>query len=438
MSEQPSDHPYDPTAEVVEICRDLIRIDTSNYGDNSGPGERKAAEHVARLLDEVGIESVLHESAPGRASLVARWGDHSGSEPPLLVHGHLDVVPAEADDWSHDPFAAEIVDGYVHGRGAVDMKDFDAMVLSVVRARQRAGVPPKRPVVLAFTADEEAGSVYGAHWLVDEHSDLVADCTEAVGEVGGFSTDVRGQRLYVIESGEKGLSWMRLRAEGTAGHGSMEQPDNAVTAIAHAVATLGAYEWPEQPGPSMRQLLDKVSELTGVDRTDVRALMAEFGPAARMIAAGMSNVANPSMLSAGYKVNVVPAHAEARVDGRYLPGQADSFLGDIQTIVGDRVRVEADVFQPALEIPFEGDLVDAMTVALNAEDPDAHVAPFLMSGGTDAKAWDRLGIRSYGFTPLRLPADLDFTALFHGVDERVPTDALEFGARVFDRLVDLA
>ncbi|MGH3423768.1 MAG: M20/M25/M40 family metallo-hydrolase [Nocardioidaceae bacterium] len=431
-------HAYDPAAEVLQICRDLIRIDTTNFGDNTGPGERKAAAYVAACLDEVGIDSDIYESAPGRASLIARWGDEASDEPPLLIHGHLDVVPARAADWSQDPFAAEVVDGYLYGRGTVDMKDFDAMVLSTVRARRRAGVAPRRPVVLAFTADEEAGSRYGAHFLVDEHPDLLADCTEAIGEVGGFSTEVGGKRLYVVESGEKGLSWMRFRAEGAAGHGSMRHPDNAVTALARAVAAIGSYDWPAQPGPSMQILLDKVRELTCVDSDDPDELLAQFGPAARMIGAGIRNTTNPTMLDAGYKVNVVPGSAEARVDGRYLPGHQDTFVQDVQRIVGDVVRVEPETFQPALEIDFAGDLVDAMAVALHAEDPDAHIAPFLMSGGTDAKAWDRLGIRSYGFTPLRLPPDLDFTAMFHGVDERVPVDALEFGARVFDRLLDLA
>jgi len=438
MDQEPSEQRYDPAAEVVGICQDLIGIDTSNYGDSSGPGERKAAEYVAAQLQEVGIEADIIEAAPGRANVVARWGDHSGGQPPLLVHGHLDVVPARADDWTLPPFAAEISDDYLYGRGAVDMKDFDAMVLSTVRARQRAGVPPKRPVVLVFTADEEAGSGYGGHYLVDHHADLLADCTEAIGEVGGFSADIAGQRLYVIESGEKGLAWMRLTAEGAAGHGSMRHPDNAVTAIAAAVAAIGAYEWPVEPGPSMRQLLAKVSELTGIDGERTDDLLAAFGPAARMIGAGLCNTTNPTMLSAGYKVNVVPGSADAHVDGRYLPGDADTFVDQVRAIAGDHITVEAQSFQPALEIGFEGDLVDAMTAALHAEDPDAHIAPFLMSGGTDAKAWARLGIRSYGFTPLRLPADLDFTALFHGVDERVPLDALAFGARVFDRLVDLA
>lgn len=428
---------YLPEAETVEICRDLIRIDTSNYGDGSGPGERAAAEHVAALLDEVGIASEIVESAPGRASVVARWGNQDSDRPGLLLHGHLDVVPAQAADWKIDPFAAEIVDGYVVGRGAVDMKNFDAMLLSVVRARQRAGVIPDRPITLVFTADEEAGGVMGAHWIADHRPDLLEGCTEAIGEVGGFSTEINGKRLYLIESGEKGIAWMRLRATGTAGHGSMRQSDNAVTHLAHALVAIGQHEWPQEPGPSMQILLDKVRELTGSDAQDPETLLEHFGPAIRMIGAGIRNSTNATMLQAGYKHNVVPGEAVAYVDGRYLPGHEDTFMPAVQDLVGDQVMVEPYITDAALEFPFQGDLVDAMTVALHAEDPDAHVAPFLMSGGTDAKGWSKLGITSYGFTPLRLPADLDFTALFHGVDERVPVDALEFGSRVFDRFLDL-
>ncbi|MBW9205114.1 M20/M25/M40 family metallo-hydrolase [Mumia sp. zg.B17] len=428
----------DPAAEVVEICRNLIRIDTTNTGDNTGPGERKAAEYVAELLAEVGLESEIVELSPGRTNVLARWEGSDSTLPPLLVHGHLDVVPAQASDWSYDPFAGEIVDGYLYGRGAVDMKDFDAMVLSVVRARRRAGTPPRRTIVLAFTADEEAGSVHGAHKIVDHHADLVADCTEAIGEVGGFSTHIGGKRLYLLEAGEKGLAWMRLSAQGTAGHGSMVHDDNAVTAVARAVAAIGDHDWPYEPGPSMQALMAKVRDLTSATDASMEELLAEFGPAARMVRAGMRNISNPTMLEAGYKVNVIPGEAAAHVDGRFLPGQEEAFLAQVQALAGDAVRIDPVTVQPGLEYPFSGDLVDAMTVALHAEDPEAHVAPYLMSGGTDAKAWHRLGIRSYGFTPLRLPADLDFTALFHGVDERVPTDALEFGARVFDRLLDLA
>lgn len=427
---------YAPESEALEICRDLIRIDTSNYGDGSGPGERKAAEYVAGSLAEVGIDSEIFESESGRASVVARWGNQDSPRPGLLIHGHLDVVPAQAADWSVDPFAAEVVDGYLIGRGAVDMKDFDGMLLSVVRARQRAGVIPDRPITLVFTADEEAGGVLGAHWLVEHHPGLFEGCTEAIGEVGGFSTEIGGQRLYLIESGEKGIAWMRLRARGTAGHGSMRNDDNAVTHLASGLIALGNHDWPAEPGPSMQLLLTKVRELTGSDGT-ADELLEHFGPAIRMIGAGIRNTTNATMLEAGYKHNVVPGEAIAYVDGRYLPGHADTFLPTVQDIVGEHIAVEAHIGDAALEYAFEGDIVDAMTVALHSQDPDAHIAPFLMSGGTDAKAWHKLGITSYGFTPLRLPADLDFTALFHGVDERVPVDSLEFGSKVFDEFLNL-
>lgn len=424
-------------SEVVQICRDLIRIDTSNFGDDSGPGERKAAEHVATLLDEVGIESELVESAPGRTSLVARWGNQDSPKPGLLIHGHLDVVPAQAADWQVDPFAGEIVDDYLFGRGAVDMKDFDAIVLSVVRERQRAGRIPDRPITLVFTADEEAGGVMGAHWLVDHRPDLLEGCTEAIGEVGGFSTEVAGQRLYLIETGEKGISWLRVTAQGTAGHGSMAAPDNALVHLSRALVAIGEHQWPAAPGPSMEQLFAKVRELTGDDSTDPDALLKHFGPAVRMLGAGVRNSTNPTMLQAGYKHNVVPGEAVAFVDGRYLPGHGDTFVADVQKVAGERVTVESHISDIALEYPFTGDLVDAMTLALHRHDPDAHVAPFVMSGGTDAKSWSQLGITSYGFAPLRLPGDLDFTALFHGVDERVPLDALEFGCQVLDEFLDL-
>ncbi len=437
-AEDQSPPSYDAAAEVVDICRDLIRMDTTNYGDGSGPGERKAAEHVASLLDEVGIEAELFEGVEGRTNVVARWG--SGEREPLLLHGHLDVVPAEAADWAVDPFSGEVQDGYLWGRGAVDMKDFDAMLLSVVRARARAGAEPSRPTVLCFTADEEAGGHQGAEQIVLERPDLLEGCTEAIGEVGGFSATVRGRRLYLVEAAEKGMAWMRLTATGHAGHGSMRHPDNAVTALSAAVARIGAHEWPVRLTPSMRVLLATIGELAGVEATPQNAerLVEEFGSAARMLGAVIKNTTNPTMLSAGYKVNVVPGEASAHVDGRFLPGYEDEFFDTLSELVGDRIAIDYVSRQNGLETTFDGDLVDAMSASLVAEDPDAVVAPYLMSGGTDAKHWDKLGIRCFGFTPLRLPADLDFTALFHGVDERVPTDALEFGARVLDRFLGLA
>lgn len=430
---------YRPETEVTEICRQLIRIDTSNHGDGSGPGERLAAEYVAGLLSDVGIEPEIFEPAAGRTSVVARWGDPDSNDR-LLIHGHLDVVPAARSDWKVDPFSGEVMDGYVWGRGAVDMKDFDAAILSVVRARVRAGQAPSRAITLAFTADEEAGSVHGAHPLVDQRPELLEGCTEGIGEVGGFSTTVNGKRLYLVETAEKGLAWLRLRAHGTAGHGSMRNHDNAVTAVAEAVAIIGRHEWPIRLTPSMGQLLEEVAALTGYDSVEdnVDALIEHFGPAARMLAAVVRNTANPTMLDSGYKHNVIPGEATAGVDGRFLPGYEEEFFATLRSLLPDNVSYELLVHDKALETPFDGPLVEAMRDSLLDEDPEAVVLPFLMSGGTDAKAWDRLGIRCFGFSPLRLPPDLDFTALFHGVDERVPVDALEFSARVFDKFLDRA
>ncbi|MCW2754829.1 MAG: peptidase [Marmoricola sp.] len=434
-----SEPAYDPAAEVVEICSDLIAIDTTNFGDEPGPGERKAAEHVAALLDEVGISMQVVESEPGRTSLIGRWGGETGE--PVLLHGHLDVVPANAADWTVHPFSGDVRDGpggaMVWGRGAVDMKDFDAMLLSSVRARARAGVVPDRPLVLCFTADEEAGGAKGAGHLVAEHRDLLDDCTVAIGEVGGFSTTVRGRRVYLIEAAEKGMAWLRLTARGNAGHGSMRHPDNAVTHLAAAVARIGQHTWPVRLTPTMEVLLAAVAELAGTEATpeNAESLVEEFGAASRMLGAVIRNTTNPTMLQAGYKVNVVPGSAEARVDGRFLPGYEDEFWDTLAMLAGSEVEISRDVHMPALETSYDGPVAAAMTAALLAEDPEAIVAPYLMSGGTDAKYWAGIGMKCFGFAPLRLPEDLDFTALFHGVDERVPVESLKFGARVFDRFL---
>ena len=432
---------YDADAEVVRLCSELIRIDTTNYGNGKSVGERRAAEYVAEQLAEVGIESQIYESEPGRANVVARWEGEDSSADPLLVHGHLDVVPADAKDWKIDPFAGELADGCVWGRGAVDMKDFDAMVLSVVRARTRAGVKPRRPVQLVFTADEEAGSVYGAHWLVDNHPDGIADCTEGIGEVGGFSVTIKDDlRLYLVETAEKGLAWMRLKARGTAGHGSMVNDDNAVTNLVQAVTRLGTHEWPIQVTTPVRQFLDELSDVLGVelDPDDMAGTTRQLGSFARMFGATLRNSTNPTMLNAGYKVNVIPGDAEAHVDGRFLPGHEDEFFAKVDELIGEQVTREMVVHDKALETEFSGGLVEAMKSCLAAEDPQSRVAPYLMSGGTDAKAWSRLGIRCFGFSPLQLPPDLDFMGMFHGIDERVPVTALEFGCRVLDRFFDQA
>ncbi len=425
--------------EVVGICRDLIRIDTSNPGDHSGPGERLAAEHVAGLLSEAGLDPVILESHPKRASVVTRIAGRDKNRPGLLVHGHLDVVPANAPDWRHDPFAADVADGCVWGRGAIDMKDMDAMILAVVRQRQREGRAPARDVVLAFTADEEAGGTWGARWLVDHHAGLFEGVTEAVGEVGGFSLTLAGQRLYLLQTAEKGMAWMRLTARGTAGHGSMIQPDNAVTTLAEAIARLGRHDWPTRLIPSARAFLEAVCEALGIEfaADDPGLALGKLGTISRFIGATLRNTVNPTVLRAGYKVNVVPQTAHAEIDGRFLPGHEEEFFAELDRVLGPGVTREFIHTDIALETTPDGDLYAAMTGALTGEDPGARVIPYCMSGGTDAKSFSRLGMRCFGFTPLRLPPDLDFSGMFHGIDERVPVDGLRFGVRVLDRFLDL-
>ncbi|MEW2247575.1 MULTISPECIES: M20/M25/M40 family metallo-hydrolase [unclassified Streptomyces] len=425
--------------EVVDLCRELIRFDTSNYGDHSGPGERKAAEYVAEKLAEVGLEPKIFESHPGRASTVARIEGEDPSRPALLIHGHLDVVPANAADWTHDPFSGEIADGCVWGRGAVDMKDMDAMTLAVVRDRLRSGRRPPRDIVVAFLADEEAGGTYGARHLVDHHPDLFEGVTEAISEVGGFSFTVNEQRrLYLIQTAEKGMHWMKLTVAGTAGHGSMIHRDNAITELSEAVARVGRHKFPVRVTKTTRAFLDELGDALGteLDPEDMESTLARLGGIAKLIGATLSNTANPTQLNAGYKVNVIPGEATAHVDGRFLPGHEEEFLADLDRLLGPNVRREDVHADKAVETTFDGALVEAMQSALVAEDPAAKAIPYMLSGGTDAKSFDDLGIRGFGFAPLKLPPELDFAGMFHGVDERVPVDGLKFGVRVLDRFID--
>lgn len=431
-------------AEVVEICRDLIRMDTTNTGDaQTCAGERMAAEYVAEKLAEVGLEPVIRESVPGRTSVFARvpgaaraaGAAHRGA---LLVHGHLDVVPADPDEWTVHPFSGEISGGYLWGRGAIDMKDFDAMMLAAVRHLRREGRTPPRDLVLAFLADEEAGGSYGAHWMVDHHPELFEDCTEAIGEVGGFSYTVSDDmRLYLIETAEKGLCWLRVHAKGRPGHGSMIHDDNAVTAVAEAVARIGRHRFPVILTDTVRTFLAELCDALGIEVDPDRPedAIGKLGAIAPMIGSTVRNTANPTRLAAGYKENVIPSRASATIDCRTLPGQHEGFLDQLRALIGPDLEIEIIQAQPPLQTSFDGPLVDAMAAALRAEDPAARAVPYMLSGGTDAKAFARLGIRCFGFAPLRLPPDLRFAELFHGIDERVPVDGLRFGVRVLDRLL---
>lgn len=429
-----------PEDEVVRICQELIRIDSSNYGDGRAD-ESEAAAYVVGMLREVGLEPVVVESAPGRPSVFARLTGADPSLPALCVHGHLDVVPANAADWQVDPFGGIERDGCIWGRGAVDMKGMNAMILATVRHLVRTGTIPPRDLVIGFFADEEAGGELGSHYVVDNHPEIFAGVGEAISEVGGYSVTLTGAdgaptRAYLLQTAEKGILWLRLTAHGRAGHGSVPNDENPIVRLAEAIARIDAHEWPREFIPSVQELLDGLSRITGIPYAgDLEPLLAQLGGAAGFVRGTLRDTANVTMLQAGYKHNVIPQDASASLDARFLPGHDETVLKSLHELAGDYVDIEILHQDIALQSPFSGSLVEAIAEALAAEDPGAEVLPYCLSGGTDNKALSKLGITGYGFAPLQLPADLDFAPMFHGIDERVPVESLRFGARVLHRLL---
>ena len=430
---------------MVDLVRALIRFDTSNTGElETTKGEAECARWVVEQLEEVGYETEYVEAgAPGRANVFTRLkgadpaGGPDAARPPRRgarrgvglerapvlrrARGRLRVGPRRR---RHE------------GHGRHDDRRGPAF--------KRAGMVPPRDLVFAFVSDEEAGGKYGCQWLVDKRPDLFEGVTEAIGEVGGFSLTVPRReggerRLYLVQTAEKAMRWMRLSARGRAGHGMLIHDDNAVTAVAEATAKLGRHQFPIVMTESVELFLQAVAEETGyafdVDSPDLDGAVAKLGSIGRLVAATLRDTANPTMLKAGYKANVIPATAEAVIDCRVLPGRLAAFEREVDEIIGPDVSREWIVDLPSYETGFHGELLDAMNGAILAADPEARTVPYMLAGGTDAKAFARMGIRCFGFVPLRLPPDLDFSALFHGVDERVPVDALTFGAQVLEHFL---
>ncbi|TVT54952.1 M20/M25/M40 family metallo-hydrolase [Amycolatopsis rhizosphaerae] len=420
--------------DVVELCAALLRFDTTNTGDpETSAGERDAAEYVATVLSAAGIEAKLLESAHRRANVLARIPGRDPSLPALLVQGHLDVVPADAADWSVPPFAGEIRDGFLWGRGAVDMKDFCAMVLAAVAA----GLRPRRDLVLAFVADEEDRGIFGAHWLATEHRAEFDGCAAAISESGGYTyhvpaADGRTVRLYPVGTAERGTAHLRLTARGRAGHGSRRNDENAVVRLVAALNRIATHRWPVHLTPTVEAFLVRTGKALGVpiDLSDVDGSLARLGPAASLAENTVRNSTTPTMLEAGYKVNVIPSVARAQVDTRVLPGTEDALFAELDRLLGPGVDREFVAHQHPVQAPVDSPWFTAMEQALVAEDPQAVVVPYCLGGGTDAKAFTPLGIDCYGFAPLWLPEGFPYRAMAHGVDERVPLDGLRFGTRV--------
>lgn len=429
--------------ETVRFTQELIRIDSTNFGDGTGPCEKEAAEYVIGLLTDVGLEPQYFESAPRRSSVVVRVPGADRQRPGLLLHGHLDVVPADAADWSVDPFSGDIIDGMIYGRGAVDMKDMVAMLLANLRSLARTGNKPPRDIVFGFFADEEAGGAFGAEWLVKNHPEVFEGCSEAISEVGGYSITLQPadggepRRSYLVQTAEKGYAWMRIKATGRAGHGSVPNDENAIVRLAEAIVRIDAHDWGTELIPPVITLFDHVSEVTGVawDPDNPADFLPLLGGAKQFVAGTLSNSANLTVLSAGRKTNVIPGTAEAAIDCRFLPGSHDLVLDTLRELCGPHVELVIDRMNLPLDVPTTGPLLDTLAAAIDAEDPGAKIVPYCLSAGTDNKELRPLGIAGYGFAPLQLPADLDFAPLFHGVDERVPVDAVRFGARVIHRII---
>lgn len=427
-------------AEAVDICRRLIRIDSTNTGDpaTTGDGESRCAALIRELLADVGLRGDWLEKVPGRGNLVVRVKGSDSGAPALLVHGHTDVVPAEAADWSVDPFSGELKDGFIWGRGAVDMKDMLAMTVASLRRLCRDGFVPRRDIVFAFVADEEIGAEHGAQFLVDEHPELFHGVTEAIGEVGGFSLQVRDElRLYLLGVAEKGIAWATLTAHGSTGHGSIvPNADNAVARLSAALARLAAHEWPLVMSGPVAAMVAALEEALGrpldTDRLDDE--LASLGPLAPMLLPGLRTSTAPTQFHAGYKTNVVPGTATATVDCRIAPGTDEAFKARFMDLLGPGIDVMWEDGR-SVTAPAHGALLDGMKAAITAEDPAGVGIPFVMSVATDAKAFSQLGINCYGFSPLRLPAGFDFAAMFHGIDERVPVSALQAGTRILHRFL---
>ncbi|MET0813549.1 MAG: M20/M25/M40 family metallo-hydrolase [Microbacterium sp.] len=426
--------------EAVELTRELIRIDSVNTGvaASIGDGETRAALFVQERLADVGIASELIEPRPGRASVVARIRGRDASRGALVVHAHLDVVPVDGQEWEHPPFGAEIEDGWLYGRGAVDMKNFAGTILAVARHLAREGIEPERDLILAFLADEEAGGVWGAGWLVDNRPDLFAGATEALSEVGGFSVPLDGERrAYLAATSEKGVAWATVTARGRAGHGSRPTPDNAVVRLARAVAAIGDHRFPVVRTPALEAFLAAFGRARGRALADesLESELDDLGFVSSLVGASLRNTATPTVMDAGGKTNIIPAEASARLDIRVLPGQDDALKEGLRGLVDDDIEIRWGRWWSATEAPIDSPLLRVLQHAIDAEDPGGVVVPYLLPASTDNKHFARLGIAGYGFVPLRVPDGFDVFGQFHAADERVPVASLRFSARATARIL---
>ena len=415
----------------VELLQQLLRFDTTNPPGN----EAECITFVRRLLENAGCDVELYAKDPARPNLVARLRGR-GERAPLLLQGHVDVVTTANQDWSHAPFGGDLVDGWVWGRGALDMKGGVAMMVSAFR-RAAAGEPPPGDIVLAVLADEEAGGDYGAKFLVEEHPHLFDGVQYALGEFGGFSLEIAGRSIYPIQVAEKQICWLRATVRGRGGHGAMPQRGGTMARLGKLLRDLDRKRMPVHVTPPARAMIEGIAAAVPRPTRDVfKALLRPrltdrvlplLGERAATTEALLRHTSNATIIRAGEKVNVVPASIEVELDVRALPGFGpDDVIAEVRDLVGDDVRLELVRYDPGPPAP-RLDQFDTLAAILRELEPQARPVPLLQAGVTDARFFAQLGIQTYGFLPLRLPGDFHFTSVIHAADERVPADAIEFG-----------
>lgn len=426
--------------DVVETLQELLRFDTSNYGDRMGPDVEQCVSYIHESITKAGFDDVQVGPSPEYSTLIVRVPGHGeSSKSPVIIHGHYDVVPAVAENWRVDPFSGSVQDGQIWGRGAVDMKNMVAMMLSALHGLGSGAIQASRDLIFVFFADEEAGGARGGQWVVDHHPELFAGASFAMSEVGGFSIDLGGKRKYLLQTAEKGFAWLNVTAHGRAGHGSIPNTCNAVATLVRALNRLDEYQWPETLIPSVEALLNGAAADLDLNRQEIPSdqIVEKLGGARGFVEGVLRDTAQLTVLRAGDKGNVIPGEAHAMIDCRFLPGREDEFLTKVRELLGDEIEIRDSSIRPALEAPWEHKAVSSMRQVIQELDDGADVLPYCLSGGTDNKAFARLGIPGYGFVPLRLPSDFNFAAMFHGVDERVPIESLLFGEKALRRLIQI-
>jgi acetylornithine deacetylase/succinyl-diaminopimelate desuccinylase-like protein len=427
--------------EPVELLQRLIRFDTTNP-----PGaERECIAFLDGLLRDAGIETRVLGDDPERPNLVARLPG-AGTAPPLLLQGHVDVVPTTGQRWTRDPFGAEEADGFIWGRGALDMKGAVAMMVSAVLRARREGVAPAGDVILVVLSDEEAGGDHGAAWIARERPDLLAGVRYAIGEFGGFTMEVAGRRFYPIQVDEKRVCWMRATLRGPGGHGSLPMRGGAMAKLAALLRTLDRKRLPVHVTPVMERSIGAIADglpaplalvlrrLLDPRLTD--RVLDVLGDRGKLFDPLLHNTVNATIVHGGDKVNVIPSEVVVELDARLLPGQtSDDLLRELHALVGDDVEFAIGRAEPGPPEPDFG-LFETLASVLRDKDPSGTPIPLLLAGVTDARHFGRLGIQGYGFTPMQLPADLRFIELIHAADERIPKDAVAFGADAIFRVLE--